>query len=301
MLFVALLSPVMGAIADYSGAKVKFLSVFALIGALATMFMALIGHGDWLLASILVILGTIGFSAGNTFYDGLLTDIAPPEKRDALSAQGYALGYLGGGLLLAVNLVMIEGWEKIGFPDKTTATQIAFITVGIWWLVFSIPIVRHVKESAKGVSVSYGDAIESGFMRIGKTMQTASRYPELLKYMAAFWFFNDGINTVIVMATIYGSGIGIGTSDLILALLITQFVGFPSTLLFVKITRIPGWREEVTEWIADDLRRYCNSWFLYDQLHAFLFTRLYGWTCSRGKPGYCEILVRQPSTALENS
>ena len=104
---------------------------------------------------------------------------------------------------------MIEGWEKIGFPDKTTATQIAFITVGIWWLVFSIPIVRHVKESAKGVSVSYGDAIKSGFMRIGKTMKTASRYPELLKYMAAFWFFNDGINTVIVMATIYGSGIGI--------------------------------------------------------------------------------------------
>jgi UMF1 family MFS transporter len=276
MLFVALLSPVMGAIADYSGAKVKFLSVFALIGALATMFMALIGHGDWLLASILVILGTIGFSAGNTFYDGLLTDIAPPEKRDALSAKGYALGYLGGGLLLAVNLVMIEGWEKIGFPDKTTATQIAFITVGIWWLVFSIPIVRHVKESAKGVSVSYGDAVKSGFMRIGKTMKTASRYPELLKYMAAFWFFNDGINTVIVMATIYGSGIGIETSDLILALLITQFVGYPSTLLFIKLASRFGAKKTLNGSLMIYVVIVILGFFMTNSTHFYLLAFMVG-------------------------
>ncbi|MFC5652394.1 MFS transporter [Paenibacillus solisilvae] len=276
MLFVALLSPIMGAIADYSGAKVKFLAVFAFIGALATMFMSLIGPGDWLLASSLVILGTIGFSAGNTFYDGLLTEVAPPEKRDSLSARGYALGYLGGGLLLAVNLVMIEGWEMVGFPDKTTATQVAFITVGIWWLLFSIPIVRHVKERAKGAALSYGDAVKSGFARIGRTMKTASRYPELLKYMAAFWFFNDGINTVIVMATIYGSGIGIGTSDLILALLITQFVGYPSTLLFIKLASRFGSKKSLNGSLVIYVVIVILGYFMTNSIHFYLLAFMVG-------------------------
>jgi UMF1 family MFS transporter len=234
MLCVAVLSPILGAIADHSGAKVKFLSVFAVMGALASAAMGMIGSGDWLLASVLVVIGTIGFSAGNTFYDGLLTDLAPPEKRDALSSKGYAFGYLGGGLLLAVNVGMIEGWKMLGFASKTAATQWAFVTVGVWWLLFSIPLFRNVKEKAKGASAGAGEAIRSGFARLGRTMRTARRFPELLKYMASFWFFNDGISTVIVMATIYGTGIGIETKDLILALLITQFVGYPSTLLFIR-------------------------------------------------------------------
>lgn len=235
-LSVALLSPVMGAIADYTGSKMKFLTFFAIIGALASAAMAFTGEGDWLFTSILVIIGTIGFSTGNTFYDGLLVDLAPPEKRDAISMRGYAYGYLGGGLLLALNIAMIEGWKTFGFPDKTTATQAAFFTVGVWWLLFAVPMMRHVRDKAvQRTAGGIGDTFKNGFARIARTVKTLKRYPELLKYMVAYWFYNDGINTVIVMATVYGQGIGIGTQHLIIALLITQFIAYPSTLLFVRL------------------------------------------------------------------
>ncbi|MCQ6558673.1 MFS transporter [Paenibacillus mendelii] len=276
MLCVALLSPIMGAIADHSGSKVKFLSFFAVMGALASAALALAGEGSWLLASTLVVLGTIGFSAGNTFYDGLLTDLAKPEERTSLSSKGYALGYLGGGLLLAVNIAMIEGWSLFGFPDKTTATRTAFVTVGVWWLLFSIPLMRHVKETAKGHAQGVGEAIKSGFIRIGKTFKTAKRYPELLKYMAAFWFFNDGINTVIVMATIYGRGIGIETTHLIVALLITQFVGYPSTLLFIKLASRFGAKSSLNGSLAVYVIIVILGYFMTSALHFYLLAFMVG-------------------------
>ncbi|HUC92520.1 MAG TPA: MFS transporter [Paenibacillus sp.] len=231
-LLVALLSPVLGAIADYRGSKVRFLGVFMLVGALASVASALIGEGDWLLASVLVIIGTVGYAGGNTFYDALLTDLVPLENRDKVSAQGYAMGYIGGGLLLAVNVVMIQGWEMLGFPDQTTATQLVFVTVGIWWLLFSIPLFRSVKDRPRNRGMKLGAVVRTGFGNVARTFRNIRRYPQLMKYMLAYWFFNDGINTIILMATVYGSGIGIEMSHLIIALLITQFVGFPSTLLF---------------------------------------------------------------------
>lgn len=231
-LLVALLSPVLGAIADYRGSKVRFLGVFMLVGALASVVSALIGEGDWLLASVLVIIGTVGYAGGNTFYDALLTDLVPLENRDKVSAQGYAMGYIGGGLLLAVNVVMIQGWEMLGFPDRTTATQLVFVTVGIWWLLFSIPLFRNVKDRPRNRGMKLGAVVRTGFGNVARTFRNIRRYPQLMKYMLAYWFFNDGINTIILMATVYGSGIGIEMSHLIIALLITQFVGFPSTLLF---------------------------------------------------------------------
>ncbi|MFX3632001.1 MAG: MFS transporter [Candidatus Pristimantibacillus sp.] len=238
MLLVALLSPTLGAIADYTGSKLKFLKLFTLLGALSCIIMAFVGEGDWLMASVLLVLGTLGFAGGNTFYDALLADGVPAEQRDIVSAKGYAYGYAGGGLLLLVNVIMIEGWELLGFPNQTFATQMVFITVGLWWVLFSIPIFRWVKEpvrQALAAKVSAGEAVKVGVSRLWGTFRTLRRYPELLKYMASFWFFNDGINTVIVMATIYGSGIGIATTDLIIALLITQFVGFPCTIAFGRL------------------------------------------------------------------
>ncbi|WP_082083798.1 MFS transporter [Paenibacillus beijingensis] len=236
MLLVAVMSPLAGAIADASGSKLKFLGFFTVLGAAASALMALVGNGDWLLASVLVVLGTIGFTTGGTFYDALLADGVPEERRHLVSAQGYAMGYIGGGLLLAINIAMIEGWSFLGFQDKTSATQAAFVTVGVWWLLFSLPILRWVKEQpVPHVSRTRTVAVREGLARLVRTVRSLKAYPELLKYMAAFWFFNDGISTVIVMATIYGSGIGIGQTDLILALLITQFIGFPSTLLFGRL------------------------------------------------------------------
>ncbi|MBW7474603.1 MFS transporter [Paenibacillus oenotherae] len=274
---VAILSPIMGAIADYTSSKLKFLTFFAVLGALASAGMAFTGEGDWLLASILVIVGTIGFSTGNTFYDGLLVDLAPPEKRDALSMRGFAFGYLGGGLLLALNVAMIEGWKMFGFPDKTIATQAAFLTVGIWWLVFSIPIMRHVKERTVPRSgTGLGDTIKNGFSRIGHTIKTLKRYPELLKYMVSFWFYNDGINTVIVMATVYGKGIGIGTKDLIIALLITQFIAYPSTLLFVRLASRLGVKKSLYGSLSLYVVIVILGYFMADASHFYALAVMVG-------------------------
>lgn len=235
MLFVAILSPILGAIADYRGSKMKFLTAFAVTGALASASAALVGEGGWLFASIVVIIGQVGFSAGNTFYDSLLADLVPSEERHVLSARGYAMGYLGGGLLLAVNLVMIQMWETLGFASKTAATQTVFVTVGVWWLLFALPLLRRVKDKPRNRGVSFGAALQTGLQRNLATLRNIRRYPQLMKYMLSFWFFNDGINTIIVMAAAYGATIGIGDTDLIAALLITQFIAFPSTLVFGRL------------------------------------------------------------------
>jgi Permeases of the major facilitator superfamily len=237
MVCVALIAPILGAIADVSGYKMIFLRLFAYLGIAASAAFVFVGEGDYLLASFLFILGTIGFSGGNTFYDSLLRDLVPENKRDMVSSKGYSYGYLGGGLLLAVNLLMImkPGW--FGLADTLQGTYLAFLSVAVWWFVFSIPIFRHVGPliPRPEVKLSFARNVSAGASRLFSTFKRIRQYPELLKYLLAFWLFNDGINTVITMATIYGATIGIGTDHLIAALLITQFVAFPFTLLFGRI------------------------------------------------------------------
>ncbi|WP_219835931.1 MFS transporter [Paenibacillus sp. R14(2021)] len=276
MLLVAVLCPILGAIADYSGAKVRFLTVFMFIGAVASLGMAFVGTNDWLLASVLVVIGTIGFAASNTFYDALLPSVSTPETMNAVSNKGYAMGYLGGGLLLLVNLVMINGFDKVGFPSKTAASQTVFATVGLWWILFSIPIMRNVKESARGTAEGFSAIMKNGLRRVNGTIRGLKQYPELLKYMAAFWFFNDGINTVIVMATIYGSGIGIETSDLIAALLITQFVGYPSTLLFIKFAARIGMKKSMYSSLLLYVVIVILGYFMTNALHFYILAAMVG-------------------------
>ncbi|QHT60056.1 MFS transporter [Paenibacillus lycopersici] len=276
MLFVAVLCPILGAVADYAGSKVRFLSAFMYIGAAASVGMAFIGEGDWLFASVLVVIGTIGFAASNTFYDALLPSVSTPETMNAVSNRGYAMGYLGGGLLLLVNLVMIMFYDKLGFPTKTLATQTVFAMVGVWWLLFSLPVMRNVKETAREESAGFGRAVKKGLSRVKGTIATLKRYPELLKYMASFWFFNDGINTVIVMATIYGSGIGIETNDLIAALLITQFVGYPSTLLFIKFASRIGVKKSIYSSLTVYILIVILGFFMTSAVHFYALAALVG-------------------------
>jgi len=242
VVIVALLAPVLGAIADVSGRKLHFLRFFTYLGVLATALFVFVGSGDWLLASLLVIAGTVGFSGGNVFYDSMLTDLVPPEKRDMVSSKGYMAGYVGGGLLLAINLLMIQKYEWFGLDSALQGTHLAFLSVALWWFMFSLPIFRHAgphlpKAQIQARAAGYALA---GFRRLIGTFGKIKRFPELLKYLLAFWLFNDGINTVITMATIYGKSIGIGTTDLIAALLITQFVAVPFTLLFGRFAERIG-------------------------------------------------------------
>ncbi len=248
MLLVALGAPVLGAIADYSGSKKRFLVAFAIPGILATALMVFIGTGDWLLAVILYIIGEIGFSGSLIFYDSLLPHITKPEEIDMVSARGYAMGYLGGGILLAINILMIQMPDALGITalgsrfgigGSELATRLSLMSVGIWWAIFSIPLLRRVPEPprTKLQAEQQENPVKGGFARLRNTFKELKLYRQLLLFIVAFWIYNDGIGTIIKMATIYGSEIGIGQTDLIGALLLTQFVGMPFALIFGRLPR----------------------------------------------------------------
>lgn len=241
MLLVAVSSPILGAMADRSGMRMLFLRMFTVLGVAASALFALVGEGDYLLASVLFIFAQIGFSSSNVFYDSLLPTLVPDaDKRDYISSKGYAYGYIGGGVLLVVNLLMIQKPAWFLLPGSLAGTHASFLTVAVWWLVFSLPLFRRVRDTRLHAGERPGTYIRAAAIRTWGTLRHISRYPELLKFLIAFWFFNDGINTIITMATSYGTTIGIGQTDLIAALVITQFVGIPCTLLVGKLAERIG-------------------------------------------------------------
>jgi UMF1 family MFS transporter len=231
LLIIALFSPILGTISDVMRGKKRFLAIFAGIGIVSTALLVLVGTGDWILASILGIIGRIGFNGANTFYDSLLPHVAKEEDRDAVSARGYAMGYLGGGLLLAVNIVMLQ------LLPGTWGARLSFLSVAIWWFIFTIPLMRRVPEPpAAVVALERGvNIIAASFKRLGETVRDIRRYRELFKFLVAFLIYNDGIGTVIGMAAIYGAELGFGSVELILALLLVQFVGIPYSLIFGRL------------------------------------------------------------------
>ncbi|QGQ95437.1 MFS transporter [Paenibacillus psychroresistens] len=276
MLIAALIAPILGAYADYSGTKMRFLRVFSLMGILASGLFALIGEGDYILASVLFIIGSIGYSSSSAFYDALLPDLVPPEKRDMISSKGFAFGYIGGGLLLIVNLVMIQTPQVFGFPNKLVGVHVAFITVAVWWFVFSLPLFRRVKDIPLNTGKKVKEYTAIAFARTWGTLKHISRYPELFKFIVAFWFFNDGINTIITMATTYGKTIGIETSDLITALIITQFVGIPFTLIFGKIAERLGSKRSLYISLFVYMLIVILGYFMTSALHFYILAFMVG-------------------------
>mgnify|MGYP000303561748 CR=1 FL=1 len=235
-LAVALSAPLLGAVADLAGRRRAFFCVFWLLGVGSTGALFLVGEGGWKLCLPLFALGLVGFSLSNTFYDSFLPLVATREDVDWVSSAGYALGYLGGGLLLGLNLAMIQrpGW--FGLPDGAWGARISFLTVAFWWAVFTAPFLLWVREPKGGGPVDWG----AGVREIVRTLQQVRAYREAAKFLLAFWLYSDGINTVIKMAAIYGAEVGIETGHLVAALLFTQFVAFPFSLLFGKLSKSIG-------------------------------------------------------------
>ncbi|PWH16945.1 MAG: hypothetical protein DDG59_08590 [Anaerolineae bacterium] len=231
LLIIAVLSPILGTISDIMRGKKKMLAFFAGLGILGTALLVLVESGDWMLASILAIIGRIGFNGANVFYDALLAHVAKPEDQDRVSARGYAMGYLGGGLLLAINVVMIQ------LLPGTWGARLSFLSVAVWWLIFTIPLMRWVPEPpAAALKVERLTAVISeSFARLGKTLRDIRQYRQLFKYLLAFLIYNDGIGTIIGVAAIYGAELGFGSVELILALLLVQFVGIPYSLIFGRL------------------------------------------------------------------
>jgi len=246
MLVIALAAPVLGAISDHSATRKKFLCGFAAMGIVATTSMIAIGNGMWFYASLVYIFGRIGFSGANIFYDSLLPHVARPKEIDQVSANGYAYGYLGGGILLLINLTMIMKPHLFGISDKIWASKISFCTVAAWWLVFSIPIFKNVTEpKSLTTSTNNTNPIKAGFQSLNRTFKEIRKFKELVKFLIAFWLYNDGIGTIIVMAVIFGTEIGIGEAHLIGAILMVQFAGIPFTILFGRLPKKLGTKNSI--------------------------------------------------------
>lgn len=244
MVIAAVLGPVLGAIADYTGAKKRFLLGFLTPAIVFTGLLVFIGQGDWQWAVILYILASIGNSGANVFYDSLLPHVARDDEIDQVSTRGYAMGYLGGGLLLAINLLWYLMPETFGFRDSGAAVRASFLSVAVWWAVFSVPLFRHVPEPPAASQVRHAPVREA-FQRLAHTFHEVRHYRQLFLFLVAFWVYADGIGTIIKMATIYGAEIGIGTADLAGALLLTQVVGVPMTFVFGALARRLGTKRSI--------------------------------------------------------
>jgi UMF1 family MFS transporter len=243
LVVIALLSPVLGAISDYRGTKKRFLAAFMLIGVLAVLGMFFVGRGDLDLASALLVVSLIGVAGSFVFYEALLPHIARPDEIDRVSTAGYALGYVGGGILLAFNLAWIQRPDWFGLPSgagltpsqATLPVRLAFVSVAIWWVIFSLPLFRRVREPAPRLETDERrgeNPIRMAFVRLGETFRELRSYRQAFLMLLAFLIYNDGIQTIIKMATAYGTELGIGQNALIGAILLVQFVGIPCSFLF---------------------------------------------------------------------
>jgi UMF1 family MFS transporter len=230
---VAIVAPVLGAIADHSAIKKRLLAVFAGIGITSCFAMFWITEGEWLFALVLFVIGNVGVAGSIVFYEAILPHLVGTSELDKVSSAGYAIGYLGGGMLLAINHLMIQKPDLFGIPDASIGTRLSFVSVGLWWLIFTLPLMMRVPEpGALAGGRREPISLTAGVRSLIQTLRELRRYRQALMFLLAFLVYNDGIQTMIRVATIYGESIGLDSGAMILALLITQFIGVPAAFAF---------------------------------------------------------------------
>ncbi|MEW6321634.1 MAG: MFS transporter [Acidobacteriota bacterium] len=276
VLITAVAAPVLGAVADIGASRKRFLLVFMLIGSSATLLMPLIGQGDWRLASMLFVIGNIGVSTSLVFYDGLLPSIARDEEMDKVSSAGYAFGYIGGGLLLVVNLAWILQPAAFGFPDTVTATKASFAAAGVWWMLFSIPLFRRVPEPPRKLDPDErpGSTVAGAFIRLGHTFRDIRRYRHAFLLFVAMLIYQDGIQTIIRLASVFGTEIGIGQTAQIGAFVMVQFLGVPFAVLFGALGARIGTKRAIFISLAVYALASVLGYFMTSAAHFFLLAAL---------------------------
>jgi MFS transporter, UMF1 family len=246
LIIIALLSPLLGAVSDYRAAKKRFTAIFMALGILGCCGLFLVRTGDFDLASWLFIVIMVGVAGSYVFYEALLPHLARGDEIDRVSTAGYAVGYLGGGVLLALNLAWIQMPGLFGLPagpgltegEATLPARLAFLSVAVWWGVFSMPLFRTVAEPPARIEPDERPGelpVRAAFVRLAETFRELRSYRQAFLMLLAFLIYNDGIQTIIKMATAYGTEIGIGQSALIGAILLVQFVGIPCSFLFGSV------------------------------------------------------------------
>jgi len=230
-LLVAVLAPILGTIADRTAGRKRQLVIWTTVGVIGTAALGFIGQGEWWWAAACFMMGCIGFNAGNIFNDSLLLDVAAEHELDQVSALGYSLGYLGGGLLFAINVLMTLKPQWFGLADVAASVQASFVMAAGWWFLFMLPAAINVRERA-AVSQASGvlNAAREGLRELRGTLRDVGKYRDITLFLLAYWLYIDGVHTIYTMAVDYGVALGLPSSSLLAALLLTQFVAFPSAL-----------------------------------------------------------------------
>ena len=275
-LIVAALAPFLGAIADRGSAKKKFLFMFAFLGILMTGGLWMVGQGQWQLAALLYMVGSIGFAGGNVFYDSLLPSVSEKKKVDFVSSLGYSLGYIGGGILFLVNVLMYQYPQWFGIPDGTVAVKLSFLSVAVWWAIFSIPIFIYVPEPSSEPTIKFGEAITQGWLQLKRTFNEIKQMKIIGTFLLSYWLYMDGVDTIIRMAVKVGSSMGFEAGDMIIALLMVQFIGFPAALVFNWFASKIGPKNAVLIAIIFYTVGTCFAYFMTTRLHFFLLAGMIG-------------------------
>lgn len=243
-LFIVLFSPLLGSIADQSSSKKAFLVFFVFLGVVNTAALGLLLQGQWLFAIVLYVFAVIGFMGANVFYDSLLVSVSHLSQRDRVSALGYALGYLGGALVLILCILMTRYPEFFMLHTATRAVKASFFLVGFWWLLFFLPLWFWIDEPECG-QVRVRVAIRQGLQQFVLLFRQVFSQKAIRLFLLAYWLYIDGVDTLIRMAVDYGMSIGFNSNDLIIALLLTQLVGFPAALFFGRLGEKLGTRQAI--------------------------------------------------------
>ncbi|WP_028973291.1 MFS transporter [Spirochaeta cellobiosiphila] len=269
-LFIALIAPFLGAIADKSRGKKRFLLFFLFIGVLGTACLYLIGQGQWQMAAFAYILGIVGFLGSNIFYDSLLVDVASPKKIDFVSSLGFSLGYIGGGLLFLVNIMMYTFPSLFHIADEVQGIKLSFLSVAIWWTLFSLPLFLFVPEGHGEKALPIHKSIKAGWQQLKNTFAHIRQLKMVGLFLLAYWFYIDGVDTIIRMSVDYGSSIGLPASGLVTALLLVQFVGFPAAILYNMLGTKIGIKKAIIIAIGAYALLTLAGFFMKTSLHFYL-------------------------------
>lgn len=232
-LIIAVLAPILGTIADYRNYKKRFFGGFFVMGVLATAGLTLVVQGMWLPALLIYIASAVGFAGANIFYDSFIVDVTSRERMNWISASGFAWGYIGSTIPFVLGLVVILEYKVFGFANNVPAVRIAFAITALWWLLFTIPLLRNVKQ-VNFVERS-GHAIRDSFRRIGETLRDIRAFKIVFTFLLAYFFYIDGVDTIITMATAYGTDAGLSANSLLVILLAIQIVAFPFALIYGRL------------------------------------------------------------------
>ncbi len=276
-IIVALLAPLLGALADRTAGRKAQLVLFSSIGVAGTAALSFVGQGEWGWAAACFIVAGIGFNAANIFYDALLLDVASERELDTVSAFGYSLGYLGGGLLFAFNVLMTlkPGWFGLSGPAE--AVQWSFLSVALWWLIFTLPLARYVRERpSQATSESFVESLMAGLRELGNTLRRVRAHRDISLFLLAYWLYIDGVHTIYTMAVDYGVALGLPSSSLLAALFLTQFVAFPSALLLGWVGNQIGPKRGILICISVYLAATLYAYFLDSVVEFFALAVVVG-------------------------